>query len=100
MRNKLLLATTIGVITLAISNLYATPQSIDGIDVYERKCARCHGDDGISKKRGVASLRKSDMKDVDLIDIITNGEDKMPAFKKKLSAQEIQAVAKYVKGFR
>lgn len=87
-------------IFVTLSNVFAIPQTINGQEVYERKCARCHGDDGTPKKRGVPNLKKSDLNDAESIDMITNGEDKMPAFGKKLSAEEIKAVAGYIKGFR
>ena len=87
-------------ILFSFSNGFAVPKPADGKEVYERKCARCHGDDGTPKKRGVPNLKKSDLTDAQAIDIITNGEDKMPAFGKRLSAEEIKAVAMYVKGFR
>ncbi len=85
---------------LTLSHAFAASQAVDAQEVYERKCARCHGDDGTPKKRNVPNLKKSDLSDAAAIDLITNGEDKMPAFAKKLSAQEIKAVAIYIKGFR
>lgn len=85
---------------ISFSHALATPQAANGQDIYERKCARCHGDDGTPKKRNIPHLKKSKISDAETIGIITNGEDKMPAFAKKLSAQEIKAVAAYVKEFR
>jgi cytochrome c6 len=87
-------------IGISFGNVYATPQTPNGKSIYERKCSRCHGDDGTPEKRNVPSLKKSDMTDAERIGIITNGEEKMPAFGKKLSKEEIQTVAAYTKSFK
>ncbi|HTN47491.1 MAG TPA: cytochrome c [Flavipsychrobacter sp.] len=85
----------------AIVNTYASPQSAKGKDLYERKCSRCHGDDGALQKKGATDLKAdSDLSDAALIRIITAGKKKMPAFGEKLSAAEIQAVAAYTKSLR
>lgn len=100
MRKYLLMGTATIAIAFVFGNLYALPQSPDGKAVYTRKCARCHGDNGEPQKKGVTDLRTSDLTDAEALDIITNGEEKMPAFKKKLTPEEIKAVAAYAKKFR
>src|SRR5688572_10399004 len=92
-----MLLVTVG---LSFCDTYATPQSPNGKSLYERKCSRCHGEDGTPEKRNVPNLKKSDITDAERIEIITNGEEKMPAFGKKLSTQEIQAVAAYAKSLK
>ena len=82
---------------LSFCDTYAAPQTPNGKGLYERKCSRCHGEDGTPEKRNVPNLKKSDITDAERIEIITNGEEKMPAFGKKLSKQEIAAVAAYAR---
>ena len=87
-------------ISVSLGNIYALPQAANGKAIYERKCSRCHGEDGTPEKRNVPNLKKSDMTDAERIEIITNGEEKMPAFGKKLSREEIQAVMVYTKSLK
>jgi mono/diheme cytochrome c family protein len=46
--------------------------------------------------KDLAEAKKDSEKEI--VGAITNGKGKMAAFKDKLSAEEIQALAKYVKG--
>jgi cytochrome c6 len=76
-----------------------------GAQVFKSKCQRCHGADGMShtfdgKMSGAAVLTDPkivEMPDADLIAVVTNGRKKMPAFGKKLTAGQIQAVVGYVR---
>ena len=74
---------------------------------YEKNCEACHGDQGVgglvkveNKQIKVASL-KSDhaIKHTDdqLVKVITGGEEEMPAFKDKLSQQEIADLVRFVR---
>ena len=80
---------------------------IDFAVIYTKKCAKCHGRDGHGKPDGAPSLTaestrsKSDNK---LFQIISKGvknpdpnEDDMPAWKGKLSDDEINAGIKYIR---
>ena len=82
-----------------------------GADVYGDFCASCHGADGkahtpAGKKVGAKDLTQSTLPDAAIIAQITNGKknergvEKMPAFKDRLSAADISAVAAYVKTLR
>src|SRR5215472_576331 len=68
----------------------------DGEAVFKANCARCHGDDGKGKTK-VAPPDLTDPKtqasltDADIVKTIKNG------WKGKLSAEEISAVAAYVR---
>ena len=81
----------------------------DGNTVYSAKCAICHGKDG----RGTPNWRAkgqpdfSDAKwqqsrtDAQISDATKNGKGKyMPAFKGKISDEEIAAAVVRVRGFR
>jgi cytochrome c oxidase cbb3-type subunit 3 len=77
-----------------------------GRTVYANNCARCHGGDGTSQttmgqmteapnltdaawQRGKSSAR--------MVAAVSNGRGQMPAFKKKLSRQEIAAAVAYIR---
>jgi cytochrome c6 len=81
------------------------PGADAGAQVFKSKCQRCHGTDGMShtfegKMSGAAVLTDPKivaMPDADLVAVVTNGRKKMPAFGKKLTADQIQAVVGYVR---
>jgi mono/diheme cytochrome c family protein len=73
---------------------------------WQTNCSVCHGDDGKGqteegKKKGARDLTNAKWQDkVDdgrLIRSVTKGHDKMPAFEKKLSADEIKALVAEVR---
>ncbi len=76
-----------------------------GADLYKAKCQMCHGADGkptaMAAKNGAKPLsdptiaKKSEK---DFIEVTTNGVGKMPAYKGKLTDEQIKAVATYMKG--
>lgn len=78
-------------------------------ELYMKKCAKCHGDDGKAQTEKGKKMKAQDFTDPDfqqhvgddkLIDAITNGTEKnMPAFGKTLSAEEIAGLAKEVRSF-
>jgi cytochrome c6 len=74
----------------------------DGAAIYASKCAACHGKDGkgtaVGQKMGAKDLAAAKGSEAEIATVISDGKGKMSAFKNKLSAEEIQAVAKYVKG--
>jgi cytochrome c6 len=72
----------------------ATP---DGAAIYKSKCAMCHGANGEGKAAMKTAPFKKDTSEADIVKIVENGKNKMPAYKGKLSADEIAQVAKYVK---
>jgi mono/diheme cytochrome c family protein len=85
--------------------LVSSAFAADGAATFKAKCAMCHGADGsastgMGKSMGLKPLSSPDvqkMSDADLTGLIANGKGKMPAFKGKLSDDEISAVVKYVK---
>lgn len=89
--------------------LFALPLLGDepaGKKVFEKgKCAVCHGADGgadtpAGKSLGARDLRSDEvqkMSDEELAAIVRDGGDKMPAFGKALSQEEIQKVVAYIR---
>ena len=76
---------------------------VDGKALYESKCAMCHGKDGVAKPMAKGSANLNDpayQKANDaaaIAKVVTEGRNKMPAYKGKLTDAEIQAVAAHVK---
>lgn len=74
----------------------ATP---DGAAIYKAKCAMCHGADGKGKTALVPANEKLSVEE--LAKVIADGKaPKMPAYKSKLSAEEIKAVSTFVKNLK
>ena len=76
-----------------------------GKAIFTAKCVICHGADGsgetsIGKNLKIADFHSPDVKklsDADLKAVITNGKNKMPAFKSKLTDAQIDQVISYVR---
>ena len=74
----------------------------DGQALYDKKCAMCHGKDGVAKKMGEGSGNFNDPEwqkantVESIVKITTEGKDKMPAYKDKLSDEEMKAIAEYI----
>jgi cytochrome c oxidase cbb3-type subunit 3 len=80
-----------------------------GREVYADRCARCHGSDGQGRTRLGEVVEPPDLSDAAwqrgrsvarMIASVTNGRGQMPAFKKKLSRQEIADSVAYVRTLR
>ena len=99
-------------VTLALAPSNAAAQAAaapDGATLYRQNCRSCHGLKGAPPQRMIAvyaSLPKSigdaaflQTRSVDSISaVIRNGAGRdMKAFKERLSAEEIAAIARYVK---
>jgi mono/diheme cytochrome c family protein len=75
-----------------------------GSDTYKAKCQMCHGADGSgntpagksTKARPFSSDEVTKMSDDDLIKVTTNGHGKMPAYKGKLTDDQIKDVVAYI----
>jgi len=90
--------------------LTATTAAADvGAKAY-KKCASCHGEDGKGQTKMGQKLNVKDLtgaaiqakSDADLEKQISEGNKakKMPAYKSKLSPEEIKAVVKYIRGLK
>jgi cytochrome c6 len=80
-----------------------------GREVYTSNCGRCHGADGAGRTRMAEIVEPPDMTDPAwrrqrstsrMVASVSNGRGQMPAFKKKLSRQEIAAAVAYVRTFK
>ena len=81
-----------------------------GKAVYMKKCKKCHGEDGkaqtkMGKKYEIPDMTSSEWQGkhdkAKVVKVVTDGskkpKSKMKSFKEKLSAEEISAVADFVK---
>jgi cytochrome c6 len=88
---------------IALASAPAVEAAADGKALFEGKCAMCHGKDGVAKPMAKGSANLNDAKwqeatKVEAIEtVITDGKGKMKGYKDKMSAEEIKAVAAYVK---
>jgi mono/diheme cytochrome c family protein len=77
----------------------------NGAEIYKKKCAACHGATGagdtmIGKNLKIPSLRSSEAQersDEELFHIIAKGRNRMPAFDRKLSREQIHDVVRYIR---
>jgi cytochrome c6 len=70
--------------------------------LFQKKCATCHGMDGrgqtkMGERMGIKDLAASTATAADLEKLIADGRGKMPAFKGRISDDEIKSVAAFVK---
>jgi len=70
-------------------------------DLFKSKCAMCHGPDGKGKMAGTKDLGSAEvqkMSDADLTATLSNGKPpKMPAYKGKLTDDQIKSLVAYVR---
>lgn len=91
---------------LSLATVPARAQS--GAEVYKSKCAMCHGADGkgetpVGKSLKLRDLGSADVQkqsDAELTAITADGKGKMPAYKSKLSADQIKQVVSYMRTFK
>jgi mono/diheme cytochrome c family protein len=78
--------------------------------IWEERCIACHGEDGKAQTKKGRELKAKDFTrpkwqkhttDEEIAGAITDGipKKKMPAFKDKLSAEEIRALVPYLRAF-
>jgi mono/diheme cytochrome c family protein len=89
-------------IAVAVANPADTgyDKEVHGKAIFTSYCAACHGQDGKLGLAGAKNLTTSTLTDEEVVNIITNGKNAMSPYKKVLNAEEIAAVAAYVKVFR
>jgi len=92
----------LGILFLLVTPLHAQ----DAPALYKSKCAACHAADGsgnvpMGKTLGVTDLTSGDVQkqtDAQLTDSITNGKGKkMPAYKGKLTDDQIKGLVGYLR---
>jgi mono/diheme cytochrome c family protein len=85
------------------------PTPINPAVTYAKNCATCHGKDGRSKtvKGKLKHARdltnaawQAEATDERIYNAIANGKGKMPAFKQKLTGEQIESLVSYVRGLK
>lgn len=109
-RNSILIAVVVSFLAmmLAPATGVAAADAKAGDAVYKAKCASCHAKDGggdttMGKKFNLRDLRGADVQkltDVELHTIIAKGKEKMPAYEKKLSADELNNLVAYIRSIK
>lgn len=73
---------------------------VNGGEIYKTNCAECHGGLGEGAKKGISlvSGHALNHSETEYIAQVSNGKaNKMPAFKDKLSTEQIAAVVKFIR---
>jgi mono/diheme cytochrome c family protein len=84
--------------SLAAAAPLAAAAAESGLVVFHTQCSRCHGEDGRGKAIFTTpNFLGSRLGAEEMEQVIATGRAKMPAFKTKLSPDEIKAVAAYIK---
>lgn len=99
MINSMLLAGLIGFCAKA------SPAQSAGETLFKTKCGACHGPDGkgevpMGKKLGARNLSSTEVQgqaDAQLIDVVTKGKNKMPAYDGKLTKEQIGELVAYIR---
>ena len=74
-----------------------------GMTLYNKKCAMCHGKDGVAKKlaKGSGNFNEPEWQKENtleqVIKVVTEGKGKMRPYQEKLSTEQIKAVSAYIK---
>ena len=96
---------SIVLVLFASTILAAQIQSSDDLTtnpVYKKSCAKCHGKTGEGRHFGGPSLRSEKVRAAsteELRTMITNGKGRMPKFRAKLSAAEIDNLVQEIQAF-
>jgi mono/diheme cytochrome c family protein len=83
----------------------AQADAAKGAELYKTKCASCHGADGKGdttvgkalKVRDLAGPETQNLHDSELKTLLENGKGKMPAFKGKLTNQQIEDLVQHLR---
>lgn len=79
------------------------PPKEDGKTLYAKKCAMCHGADGVAKSmaKGSANFNDAAFQEratvEEIVKVTTEGKNKMLKFEGKLTAEQLKMIAEYVK---
>ena len=101
MKNQIKLAFMGIMVAVTVSPVLAQSS---GTDTYKAKCQMCHGADGLGNTPAGKAMKARPFNapdvlkesDTDLIAVIKNGKNKMPAFTGKLTVAQITDVVAYI----
>jgi mono/diheme cytochrome c family protein len=93
----------------SLSNEPGTLMALDAAQLYAKTCASCHGNDGRAKTikgklKHARNLTEGEwqekVSDERIFNSIMNGKGKMPSYAKKLSQEQIESLATYVRALK
>jgi cytochrome c553 len=99
----------LSLIAIASSVLFCGSSFADMVpDAYKSRCAACHGAHGTGdtmignnlKIRNLAADEVQKQSDDELFNIISKGRNRMPAFDRKLSADQIRELVKHIRSLK
>lgn len=101
MKRMLILAAAVALMLMVAAPVASAS---DAAADYKAKCQMCHGPDGKGSATGLKmgahdfhAPEVAKMSEAELAGVIENGKNKMPSYKGKLTAEQIKALAAYVK---
>lgn len=105
MKKLAVLLLAAGLVLVVMPSAHAA--DIDAAAIFKSKCAVCHGPDGkgqttMGKNLHLRDLGSEDvqkMKGEEIEKVITDGKNKMPAYKGKLKEEEVDALVKLIRTF-
>ncbi len=104
MRNNILLATIffLGIFVSFLSCGETGKKNGDDATaaLFKQNCAICHGKDGRLGVNGAKDLRLSELSLGPRVELIKKGKGKMIGFENTLTAEQIEALAKYTFTFK
>ena len=89
-------------LAIALPSLASDAPKEDGQALYAKKCAMCHGANGVAKSTAKGSANFNDPEwqkktaDDAIAGVITHGKNKMPK-NDKLTPEQVQAIVAYVR---
>ncbi len=94
------------VIVISLFSICAFADS--GADIYKAHCSACHATSGAGdtmlgknlKLRSLSSPEVQQQSDEELFSITSKGKNRMPAYGRKLSQQQIEAVVKHIRSLK
>jgi cytochrome c6 len=92
----------VSVFAFALLTVAAAARAEGASALFQKKCATCHGMDGkgqtkMGERMGIKDLAASGGSAEEMEKVISDGRGKMPAFKGRISDDEIKSVAAFVK---
>ncbi len=75
-------------------------EPLSGKSLFEKKCAKCHGTDGMKGRWGARNLQTSTLNNDELFTMIANGKGFMPAWRKKITPAQIRTIIEFIKTLR
>jgi cytochrome c6 len=103
MKRSLLLSAVVTVLLFGSSTAFAADTATESL--YKAKCAACHGADGTGstpagKKLGAHDFHSPEVMkqtDAQLLETMSKGKNKMPAYDGKIPADQMKSLVAYVR---